>query len=64
MQIQNMNSYLEVARKKIIEKYHSDEYNNFIEILKKSQIYKAANGVIKCRRFLIQSKGKPQQCAA
>ena len=44
MQIQNMNSYLEVARKKIIEKYHSDEYNNFIEILKKSQIYKAANG--------------------
>ena len=26
--------------------------------------YKLAAGVIKCRRFLIQSKGKPQQCAA
>lgn len=26
--------------------------------------YKLSAGVIKCRRFLIQSKGKPQQCAA
>ena len=26
--------------------------------------FKLSAGVIKCRRFLIQSKGKPQQCAA
>ena len=28
------------------------------------QKFRLAAGVIKCRRFLIQSKGKPQQCAA
>lgn len=46
----------------MFEAFAKEDSRNFA--VKQYKKYKLAAGVIKCRRFLIQSKGKPQQCAA